>query len=266
MLKKTLFVLLSTLVLSGVCFAQAEPAKEQMKETTPAVTQEQPAKEQMKETAPPAVQAEPAKEQMKETTPAVTQEQPAKEQMKETAPPAVQEQPAKEQMKETAPPAVQEQPAKEQMKETVPAEVQKQPALVLKEIHICAGVENREPTGVGTVFSDDLGKIYCFTKIGGAEGATYVYHVWYFENQEIAKVKLPVKSPSWRTWSSKTLNMGLGTGHVEIVSETGDVLGQAEFEIQAAEKAEEVEKTEKPEVSEEGKEAPKEQQEAPKEQ
>jgi hypothetical protein len=223
MIKKTLFVLLSALILSGVCFAQADPAKEQMKETTPAVTQEQPAKEQMQETAPAVTQEQPAKEQMQETAPAVTQEQPAKEQMQETA----------------------------------PAAAQKQPALVLEEIQICTGVEDRQPVGVGTVFTDNLDKLYCFTKIGGAEGMTYVYHVWYFGNQEIARVKLPVNSPSWRTWSSKTLNMGLGNGYVEIVSESGAILGKAEFEIQAAQKPEKVEKTEKTGVSEEPEEAPK---------
>ncbi|HUV78564.1 MAG TPA: DUF2914 domain-containing protein [Desulfobacterales bacterium] len=191
MLKNTLFVLLSAFVLSGVCFAQANPAKEQMKETTPAVTQEQPAKEQMKETAP--------------------------------------------------------------------AVAQKQPALVLEEIHICTAVEDRQPSGVGTVFPDDLDKLYCFTKIAGAEEPTNVYHVWYFGDVEIARVQLPVKAKSWRTWSSKKLNMVLGNGHVEIVSESGDILGKAEFEIQAAEKAEKVEKTEKTGVSEEAKEAPKQQ-------
>jgi hypothetical protein len=46
---------------------------------------------------------------------------------------------------------------------------------------------------------------------------------------------------------------------VEIVSESGDILGKAEFEIQAAEKAEAVEKTEEAEVSEEASEAPQEQ-------
>ena len=168
-------------------------------------------------------------------------------------------------MKETAPAAAQEQPAKEQMKETAPAAAQEQPALVLKEIHMCTGVEDRQPSGVGTVFTDDLNKIYCFTKIGGAEGTTYVYHVWYFGDKEIARVKLPVKSPSWRTWSSKTLNMGFGNGHVEIVSESGDILGKAEFEIQAAPKPEKVEKPEKTGVSEKPKMAPKELKEGPKE-
>jgi hypothetical protein len=153
----------------------------------------------------------------------------------------------------------QAKPAKEQRKETTPAVEQKQPALVLEEIQFYTDVEDRQPSGVGSVFPEDLDKLYCFTKIGGAEAATYVYHVWYFEDKEIARVKLPVKSKSWRTWSSKNLHMGLGYGYVEIVSESGDILGRAEFEIQAAKKAEEVGKTEKTGVSGEQKETPKEQ-------
>jgi len=188
MLKKTLFVLLSALILSGVCFAQEDPAKAQMEDTTSAVTQEQPA--------------------------AAAQQHPV----------------------------------------AVP---QEKSALVLEEIHICTAVEDRQPSGVGTVFPDDLDKIYCFTKIGGAEDITYVDHVWYFGNDEIARVQLPVKAKSWRTWSSKKLNMGLANGHVEIVSESGEILGRAEFEIQAAEKAEEVGKNEETGVSEEAAEAPK---------
>jgi len=191
MLKKTLVVLLSALILSGVCFAQEEPAKKQMEETAPAVEQQQ--------------------------------------------------------------------PAKEQMQETMPAAAQQQPALVLEEIQICTAVEDRQPSGVGTVFPDDLDKLYCFTKISGAEDPTFVYHVWYFGDKEVARVKLPVKSKSWRTWSSKNLHLGLGYGYVKTVSESGDILGMAEFKIEAAKKAEQVGETEKTGVSEEAKEASKEQ-------
>jgi hypothetical protein len=191
MLKKTLFVLLSALILSGVCFAQEDPAKKQMEETTPA--------------------------------------------------------------------AAPQQPAEEQMQETTPAAAPQQPALVLEEIHMCTAVEDRQPSGVGTVFPDDLDKLYCFTKISGAEDPTFVYHVWYFGNNEIARVKLPVNAKSWRTWSSKKLYMLLGNGHVEIVSESGALLGKAEFEIKTAEKAEAVEKTEKTVVPEKPLEAPKQQ-------
>jgi hypothetical protein len=150
----------------------------------------------------------------------------------------------------------QQDPAKKQMEDTASAAAQKQPALVLEEIQFYTAVEDRQPSGIGTVFPEDLDKLYCFTKIGGAEGNTYVYHVWYFGNKEIARVKLPVKSKSWRTWSSKNLHMGLGFGYVEIVSESGDILGRAEFKIQAAEKTQEVGKTGKTGVSEEVKEAP----------
>jgi hypothetical protein len=61
--------------------------------------------------------------------------------------------------------------------------------------------------------------------------------------------------------------MGLGYGHVDVVSESGDILGRAEFKIQAAKKPEEVGKTEKAGVSNEQKETPKEApKDAPKEQ
>ena len=153
----------------------------------------------------------------------------------------------------------QEDSAKKQMEETTPAVAQEQPALVLKEIHICTAVEDRQPLGVGTVFPDDLNKLYCFTKIGGAEDSTYVYHAWYFKNDEISRVRLPVKSKSWRTWSSIELTMGLGRGYVEIVSEGGDILGKAEFEIKPAGNSKEIGKTEKTGVPEEALETTKEQ-------
>jgi hypothetical protein len=53
--------------------------------------------------------------------------------------------------------------------------------------------------------------------------------------------------------------MGLGSGHVQIVSENGNILGTAEFEIKAAEKAEEAGKTKKTGVSEKELETPKQQ-------
>jgi hypothetical protein len=151
----------------------------------------------------------------------------------------------------------QEDPAKKQMEDTASAAEQKQPELVLEQIQFYTAVEDRQPSGVGTVFPEDLDKLYCFTKIGGAEGTTYIYHVWYFGDKEIARVKLPVKSKSWRTWSSKNLHMGLGYGYVKIVSESGDILGRAEFKIQAAEKAEQVGETEKTGIFQEGSEPPK---------
>ncbi len=147
----------------------------------------------------------------------------------------------------------QKDPAKKQMEDTASAAEQKPPELVLEQIQFYTTVKDRQPSGVGSVFPETLDKLFCFTKIGGAKGSTYVYHVWYFGDKEVARVKLPVKSKSWRTWSSKNLHLGLGYGYVKIVSESGDILGMAEFKIEAAEKAEQVGETEKTGVSEEAK-------------
>ena len=131
--------------------------------------------------------------------------------------------------------------------------VAEESALVLEEIAVCTAVEDKEPQGVGTVFPDDLDKIYCFTKIVGASDTTSVKHVWYMGDDELVTVDLAVKSASWRTWSSKLLDMGLGRGHVEVISEGGDVLGKADFEIKAA--PEEVEEEAEESMEEEAEEA-----------
>lgn len=110
------------------------------------------------------------------------------------------------------------------------------PTLITEEIKICTAIEDRQPVGVDTIFADTLEKLYCFTKIVGATDTTSIYHVWYFGDQEKAKVNLPIKSKSWRTWSSKIIAKDwLGKWHVEITTVEGDLLGKKEFEIQATE-------------------------------
>jgi hypothetical protein len=135
----------------------------------------------------------------------------------------------------------QETPAEEPVAESTAA-VAEAPTLTLEAIQICTAVEDRQPVGAGTVFPDNLEKIYCFTKIVGATDAVSIYHVWYMGDKEVSKVSLSVKSSPWRTWSSKVLSgIGLGNGRVEVLAEDGTLLGKAEFEIQAATKTAEEE-------------------------
>ncbi len=144
----------------------------------------------------------------------------------------------------------QEEAAEETMEEPTAA-VAEAPTLTLEDIQICTAVEDRQPVGAGTVFPDNLEKIYCFTKIVGATDAVSIYHVWYMGDKEVSKVSLSVKSSPWRTWSSKVLaGLGLGKGRVEVLAENGTLLGKTEFEIQAAEMKTEApkEKTEEPAV------------------
>ena len=98
---------------------------------------------------------------------------------------------------------------------------------------VCKAVDQRAPLGIGNVFASDAGKIYCFTKITGAERDTIVSHKWYLNGELKSSVDLPVKSSSWRTWSFKRIGPAdVGDGMVEVVSEGGEILTTIIFFIQ----------------------------------
>jgi hypothetical protein len=66
----------------------------------------------------------------------------------------------------------------------------------------------------------------------GAEGVTEITHVWYFANEERAKITLPVRSPSWRTFSSKKIRPHeVGQWFVDVVSADGQVLQTIQFKV-----------------------------------
>lgn len=68
---------------------------------------------------------------------------------------------------------------------------------------ITSAIENQMPVDRIESYRADFGKLYCFTRIVGGQGDTEVTHVWYYQDNELARVTLPVKSSDWRTYSSK---------------------------------------------------------------
>ena len=105
--------------------------------------------------------------------------------------------------------------------------------LSVQESAICLDVIDRAPVGAGNIFPKNVPKLFCFTKIVGADKPTSVTHMWYHNGLLKSKVKLPVKSASWRTWSAMTLtpdNAG-GEWMVEIISEDGVALDSLIFII-----------------------------------
>lgn len=97
---------------------------------------------------------------------------------------------------------------------------------------ICSEIVNRSPVNGGVRFSPSVGKLYCFSRISNIESATRIQHVWYFDNSERARVRLPVNPPSWRTYSSKLI-MPEETGRwrVDILDNEGNVLKTLGFDI-----------------------------------
>ncbi len=106
------------------------------------------------------------------------------------------------------------------------------PALEVKDAGICLDVVDLQCQGKDIQFSSSLGKLYCFCRILGATTPVTITHVWYFGDKERARVVLDVKSPNWRTYSSKIIQAHeTGPWRVDIVGPDGEVLKSLEFSV-----------------------------------
>jgi hypothetical protein len=111
-------------------------------------------------------------------------------------------------------------------------ESQEPPPLAVTDEAICHNVVNLECLEAGTSFDSSVGTLTCFTRINGAQGATTITHVWYFGDEERARVQLDVRSSSWRTYSSKIiLPNEIGEWHVDVLGPEGELLKKLQFQI-----------------------------------
>ncbi|GAB4184005.1 MAG: DUF2914 domain-containing protein [Calditrichia bacterium] len=104
--------------------------------------------------------------------------------------------------------------------------------LAVDEMVFCTSVEERTPVGIDTVFTSDVGTVYTFTKIAGATESTTISHVYYFNDQEMAKIQLNVGGSPWRTWSSKTIMPEWkGVWKVKVLDADGNVIKSSVFTV-----------------------------------
>lgn len=91
-------------------------------------------------------------------------------------------------------------------------------------------IVDRMPADTGSMFSPDVGKLFLWTKVAGAEGES-ISHVWIHGPHEAA-VELNVGGSPWRTWSSRKINPEwTGEWRVEVRNQAGDVLDTVTFTI-----------------------------------
>lgn len=108
-----------------------------------------------------------------------------------------------------------------------------QEGVSVEKMVFCTSIEDREPAGADTAFAPTTEQVYCFTKIMGAADTTAVTHVWFYEDKEMARVELPVRSKSWRTWSSKKLlAQWTGKWRVDVLLPDGAVIASKEFKVE----------------------------------
>ncbi len=133
------------------------------------------------------------------------------------------------------PPPVAEpaRPAAAEPAVTAPAKAEpKAGGAAVADAKLGTGVVDREPQGVAESFKADVGKVYCWTKVTGAEG-TEITHAWYKGEEKMAEVKLSVKYPSTRTWSAKTIPAdGTGDWRVDVIAADGTVLKSLPFKVE----------------------------------
>ncbi|MGD9188907.1 MAG: DUF2914 domain-containing protein [Desulfobacteraceae bacterium] len=123
-----------------------------------------------------------------------------------------------------------EAPAADQTQADQPAA---QPAIQIEDAVVSQDVVDRAPVGSGEVMAKESERVYCFTRVVGAEGETKITHNWYYKGALKASVVLDVRSPNWRTWSTKTLKPEwVGEWMVEILSEDGTPLESIIFFVQ----------------------------------
>lgn len=98
---------------------------------------------------------------------------------------------------------------------------------------ITTAIEDRMPVDNVEVYPADFGKLYYFTRIVGASQETQVTHVWFYEEQEMARVTLSVLSADWRTYSSKRfLPQWRGQWSVVVEDEQGGTLAEVKFRLE----------------------------------
>ncbi len=104
--------------------------------------------------------------------------------------------------------------------------------LSVAQIAVCDSIVNRAPVGARQVFQMPVERLYCLTKIDGCPDTTFVTHIWFHGDKEMASVRLPVKSEQWRTWSSKRIVKDwMGEWWVQVLYSEEKLLGDIRFEI-----------------------------------
>ena len=100
---------------------------------------------------------------------------------------------------------------------------------------ICKNILSRQPVDAGEIFESNVHKLFCMTRVVGpyhVDKEQYVVHVWYYQEEERARVTLPVKSSNWGTFSSKIINPHeIGSWHVDVFDPQNEKIKTLPFSI-----------------------------------
>ncbi len=103
----------------------------------------------------------------------------------------------------------------------------------IEDATICRDIVDRTPIDPGDVFTSDAERLFCFTRVVGAQQDIDILHNWYYNDQQVASVPLTIRSVNYRTYSSKRIQAEWrGEWRVEIVGSDGTLLEKIIFMVQ----------------------------------
>jgi hypothetical protein len=98
------------------------------------------------------------------------------------------------------------------------------------EAALARAIEDRMPVDTASTFPADVGRVWLWTSVTGAEGQT-ISHVWSHGDNEWT-VNLQIGADRWRTWSNKTIPPEwTGDWKVEVRDGEGNVLKTVTFTV-----------------------------------
>ena len=100
------------------------------------------------------------------------------------------------------------------------------------EASVGTAIADHALSGAAESFPKGTAKLYCFSKVTGADTTSGIEHVWYKGDTEVGRVKLKVGGSPWRTYSSKTLGPDAsGDWRCDVV-QNGTVLQSVKFKLE----------------------------------
>jgi cytoskeletal protein RodZ len=102
-------------------------------------------------------------------------------------------------------------------------------SLRIRDYGVGTGVDDRRLVGQSDRFEEGTAVAF-WTRVEGGAAGDWIDHVWYLEGQIVARRKMEIGGPNWRTFTVKTIDGGVGSVWVaEARDSTGRVLARSEF-------------------------------------
>ena len=108
-----------------------------------------------------------------------------------------------------------------------------EPPFNVARLVVGTDVQEREPIGVADVFPAGTQTVCCFLEARDITQVTEIEMVWYFGDEEVARVPLTIGAgPRWRTYTRKQVGDWQGNWKVYLQGAAGQILGTVQFVVE----------------------------------